>query len=449
MKAKLVFSRFFHEYKKNNSVICYNALTMEKFEVSCEEMHAIKAYMNGSTNDIDEDKLRRFIEEGMIVPENSDEQVLNDLRSKIFNGVGIRVMVLHMTDYCNLRCKYCFIEGGQPENYKRKMMNEDVAKVAVDKFINILKRQGNEGNSPTVVFYGGEPLFNWSVIKSTLEYLVKIEEEVGFKIDKVIITNGTLITEEIAKVIKEYNVMVSVSMDGIKSVHDANRITVDGKESFDKVVCGMEVLKENGVEPAVSCVMAKEGIEYCEESVKFLVEKMNITGLGFNHVSIIPGLNCYDAEYEEKFADAIIRVQELIQNNYPNVYERRMGHKVNTFIDKKLIKSDCTGCGEQMSISPDGEIGICQGYMGSRKTFAHTVYEHEYFPDEDPVFVEWSNRSPLNIEECTYCPALATCGGGCPRNADMLHGTIWSVDTAFCHFAKKAQEWLINQEIEE
>ena len=46
MKAKLVFSRFFHEYKKNNSVICYNALTMEKFEVSCEEMHAIKETFN-------------------------------------------------------------------------------------------------------------------------------------------------------------------------------------------------------------------------------------------------------------------------------------------------------------------------------------------------------------------------------------------------------------------
>ena len=66
-------------------------------------------------------------------------------------------MVLHMTDYCNLRCKYCFIEGGQPENYTRKTMSEDVAKAAVDKFVEIVRRGHVENNAPTVVFYGGEP----------------------------------------------------------------------------------------------------------------------------------------------------------------------------------------------------------------------------------------------------------------------------------------------------
>ena len=87
--------------------------------------------------------------------------------------------------------------------------------------------------------------------------------------------------------------------------------------------------------------------------------------------------------------------------------------------------------------------------MGSRKTFTHTVFDLNYYPDEDETFIEWSRRSPLNIEECTHCSALAICGGGCPRNADMLHGSIWNVDSAFCHFARKAQEWLLWQDIEE
>ena len=151
---------------------------------------------------------------------------------------------------------------------------------------------------------------------------------------------------------------------------------------------------------------------------------------------------------EEQFADAILHVQDVIQQKYPFVYERRMGHKVNMFLDKLFIKSDCTGCGEQFSVSPTGEIGICQGYMGTRKTFRKTVFDLEYNPEEDPVFIEWSKRSPLNIEKCLACPALATCGGGCPRNADMINGSIWEPDSAFCHFAKKAQTWLIwrNQE---
>ena len=74
--------------------------------------------------------------------------------------------------------------------------------------------------------------------------------------------------------------------------------------------------------------------------------------------------------------------------------------------------------------------------------FTQWVFE-EYNPEEDPIFIEWSKRSPLNIEKCLACDALATCGGGCPRNADMINGSIWEPDSAFCHFAKKAQKWLI------
>jgi len=37
-----------------------------------------------------------------------------------------------------------------------------------------------------------------------------------------------------------------------------------------------------------------------------------------------------------------------------------MNHKINAFLDRRILKADSTGCGEQMSVSPDGQIGICQ-----------------------------------------------------------------------------------------
>jgi uncharacterized protein len=447
---KYKFSRFFHVFEREGVVCCYNALTISTIYIPCMEFDKIKAYIAGNNVEYDDAIFHKMLSENMIIPYDTDEELLlEQIRSEVFNGVKIRVMVLHMTDYCNLRCKYCFIEGGQPENYTRKTMSEDVAKAAVDKFVEIVRRGHVENNAPTVVFYGGEPLANWKVLQKTLEYIQKKEEEEKIKFDKVIITNGTLIEPAMTDVLKKFGVMVSVSLDGVQEVHDANRIDYDGKGSFEKTINGIKVLQAAGIEPAVSCVMAKEGLDKYEETIRFLIEDLSITGMGFNHVSIIPGLNYYDPEYEEKFADSIIKVQELIQYKYPYVYERRMGHKVNAFIDKKLIKSDCTGCGEQISVSTDGQIGICQGYMGSRKTFTHTVFDLNYYPDEDETFIEWSRRSPLNIEECTHCSALAICGGGCPRNADMLHGSIWNVDSAFCHFARKAQEWLLWEDIYE
>ncbi len=41
-----------------------------------------------------------------------------------------------------------------------------------------------------------------------------------------------------------------------------------------------------------------------------------------------------------------IRVQEIIQEEYPDVYERRMNHKINAFLDRRILKADSIGCGE-------------------------------------------------------------------------------------------------------
>ena len=442
MSRSYKYSRFLHLYERDSQMCLYNALTMEAIYTSKQEYDHARILFSLTKLVGNNTLLRKMKHHNMIIPDKVNEELyLDKIRNRLFVGPRIRVMVLHMTDFCNLRCKYCFIEGGQTANYHRQSMSIDTAKAAIDKYFQIIEKHSSQ-KSPSIVFYGGEPLLNWNVIKSALSDIRAHEVTSGINVDKVIITNGTILTDEIIEYIKEFNILISVSLDGIQNVNDANRVDYQGEGSFLRAVSTIKRLIENGIMPAVSCVMAEEGIPHVDESIHFLIEELGITGLGFNHVSIIPGFNFYNPVYEEQFADAILHVQDIIQQKYPFVYERRMGHKVNTFIDKLFIKSDCTGCGEQFSVSPLGEIGICQGYMGSRKTFSKTVFE-EYNPEEDPIFIEWSKRSPLNIEKCLACDALATCGGGCPRNADMINGSIWEPDSAFCHFAKKAQKWLI------
>ena len=437
------YSRFFHCFQRDHQACLYNALTMETIYTTVDEYDCARQFFESTWHIGDNSILKQMCCHNMILPVHVNEDYyIEEIRKKLFTSPHIRVMVLHMTDYCNLRCKYCFIEGGQVSGYRRQVMSHEIAKFAVDKFFYVIKGHDTL-KFPSIVFYGGEPLLNWDTIKFALLETKQKESESGIKVDKVIITNGTILNDEIIEFIKRYNIQISVSLDGIQIVNDANRVDVKGQGSFERAVNTINRLIENGITPAVSCVMAKEGLQYVDDSIRFLIEDLGIRGLGFNHVSIIPGLNFYDPIYEEQFADTILHVQDEIQHRYPYVYERRMGHKVNMFLDKLFIKSDCTGCGEQFSVSPTGEIGICQGYMGSRKTFRKTVFDSEYNPEKDPVFIEWSKRSPLNIEKCLACPALATCGGGCPRNADMINDSIWEPDSAFCHFAKKAQTWLI------
>jgi len=455
-KEKLKKSVFGHFFQRDESCCAYNALKIIAiyFEVILYPyiLRTTEVPTTKVLEEIPENLKEQFLSiltaicnAHILVPISYDElSYLEEVKKIVFIGPRIRVLVLHLTDYCNLRCHYCFIEGSISKNYQRQNMTEEIIEKAIDKFSRVINGQ-NFPKPPSVVFYGGEPLANWKVIKHGLEYLQQSQKVKNLpnRIDKILITNGTLITPKIAEELKRYDVMVSVSIDGPKEIHDFNRTFRNGKGSFQKTMKGLRILKEAGIKPTVSCVLSKESLDYASDIIHWLLDELGIKALGFNHVSIVPNVSDYDPVYEANFGEALIRVQEIIQEEYPAVYERRMNHKINAFLDRRILKADCTGCGEQMSVSPDGQIGICQGYMGSRKTFGGNVFDVEYDPTTDPVFIEWSQRSPLNMPQCYQCPALATCGGGCPRNADYINGSIWEVDSAFCHFAKKAQEWMI------
>jgi uncharacterized protein len=390
------------------------------------------------------DLLQRICDSAILVPADYREtKYLDEVRDRISFCPCIRVLVLHLSDYCNLQCRYCFIEGAIDRSYRRRQMTPTVVEAALDLYSRITSGR-KYSKAPSVVFYGGEPLMNAAVLAHALKYLDRLESSGRISpCDKILITNGTLITRPIAQLLKRHRVMASISIDGPKEIHDANRVSPTGRGSFSRAIAGFRILREEGLSPTVSCVVSPQSLQHRQEVVSFLLDHLGIKALGFNHVSIIPNVNDYSPEYEDAYASWVLNVQDVIQDGYPRVYERRMNHKLNNFLDGNLLRADCTGCGEQMSISPEGQIGICQGYMGSRKTFKANVFDDNFDPHHDPVFVEWATRSPLNIPECFGCVALGTCGGGCPRNADALHGSIWTVDSAFCHFARKAQEWMI------
>lgn len=454
-------SRFGHFYHRDGITCAYHAYKIITLYFGTELFRSLTNVLDvppvqaltavsGALRPEFERVLGEICDAGIFVPQDYDEtKYLLQTRGAAFTGPAVRVLVLHLTDFCNLDCGYCFIEGNIPACYQRQDMPFTVMEQALLKF-NSITSSRTLPKTPSVVFYGGEPLTNWKTLKHGLRFMARAQREgrIRSDLDKVLITNGTLVTQDIAAELAAHNVMVSLSLDGPREINDVNRKFRGGQGSFDAAVRGFHLLRQAGVRPTVSCVLSKDSLPHAPQIIRWLLGELGVRALGFNHVSIVPRVNEYDPEYEAGFGRALLQVQEIIQQEFPGIYERRMSHKIRTFTNREILRADCTGCGEQMSVSPDGKIGICQGYMGSRKTFGACVFDESFDPSTDPVFVEWANRSPLNMPECFDCPALSTCGGGCPRNADVLHGSIWQVDSAFCHFAKAAQEWLIWKQYE-
>jgi len=254
------------------------------------------------------------------------------------------------------------------------------------------------------------------------------------------VTNGSLITNEIAKTLKSFNVQVSISIDGDSFATNSSRIYADGKPAYQDIKRGFLVCKENGMNIGASCTLSEASISDFDTTIKVLLDECQVTNLGFN--LMIAGEDKLNDGYNERAAKFIIDAFKIFRER--GVYEDRIMRKATSFVESKVWPFDCgaTG-GNQIVIAPDGDIGICHGFLAKRKYFPTNVYNDDFDISEDPTYKEWSMRSPLNMPQCQECPALGICGGGCPFQSEIEKGSIWDLDDRFCIHAKMTLEWLI------
>lgn len=174
----------------------------------------------------------------------------------------------------------------------------------------------------------------------------------------------------------------------------------------------------------------------------WLVDELKVEGIGFN--ILIGNKLLQDEEayrlYSEVVAEQLIEVFKIAREK--GIYEDRMMRRVKAFVEKEPVLSDCGGCGLQVVVSPNGQIGVCQAFCGSKKYFVSEPLE-TFEPKRHSFWQEWRSRSPLSMDKCKSCIALGNCGGGCPYNVYKKEGTIFGLDERFCVHAKKTTEFLI------
>ena len=170
---------------------------------------------------------------------------------------------------CNLGCKYCYFFN--PEN---RINNEK--DLSADEIFNILVKINEYAQRPEVTkkikvnFVGsGEPLLSWKNIKQAIGKFKNLKSD---KIKFYTVTNGTFITDTIAKEFKEFDIFPSVSLDGYQEIHDLYRIDHRGFGSFKRTMRGIEILRNNGFEIAINSVVSKTLEKNLEHFFKFLTE---------------------------------------------------------------------------------------------------------------------------------------------------------------------------------
>jgi len=142
---------------------------------------------------------------------------------------SLKSMCLLISQTCNMKCSYCFVDGGTYGG-KERLMSEKLAKDAILYLLDNAKTRNVE-----VDFFGGEPLLNWKVVKETVIFGKREAEKKNKRIRFSLTTNGVLLNEDKMDFFDEYKVSLILSLDGPKSINDMYRKMKDGRGSFDFV----------------------------------------------------------------------------------------------------------------------------------------------------------------------------------------------------------------------
>jgi uncharacterized protein len=401
----LYVSRFAHFVIGDNIIAAYHALRMMPVYFSPFMLEITKKFEGGTSprevaeyaRSTDEEKevlnVIEVLKDAKILINNpqEDDKALDYFKGMMGNPYPHLAYFL-LTDRCNFHCSYCFLKNQAPVGYIESHMSEETAIKGLDFFCRLIAEDPDQfSEEKTIIFYGGEPLMNWTVFELLL---TKIENYIASgklpeKTTLNLVTNGTLLTPNIANTLKKHNVQVSISIDGDEFATNSCRVYESGRPVYQDIRRGFEICKNAGMDIGASCTLSEACITDFDKTLKVLLE-----------------------EY--------------------------------AFIERRVLPFDCGAAGgNQIVIAPNGDVGICHGYTMEKKYFPTHVDDHNFDITKDPDFLEWSMRSPLNMPECQGCIALGICGGGCPFQAEIATGSIWGLDERFCTHAKMTLEWLI------
>jgi uncharacterized protein len=342
-------------------------------------------------------------------------------------------LALNVSHHCNLRCRYCYGDGGSYGG-KRQYMDGPIARAAVD----LLMRQSGGKSRCSILFFGGEPLMNLDVIGTCLQYGRLKAREQDKRLTFSVVTNGTLLTDEVLDYLDENGVWIEVSMDGTREIHDAMRVFPNGKGSYDAVIPGVNrlVSRRPGIVPA--------RVTVTNQSLEFMDAVLHLLSLGFGSVAI-DLVSGNDEEWSLDSDDLRVIEREYRKAAEYLLQKLKRGERfelssLTEIIEAMLLPEKrhyhC-GCGKSyIAVSPTGDIYACHRFVGDDRFLMGNVRDGL----DKHVQRRFLRNNVDSREACRTCWARYFCGGGCNYQAVLATGDISAPDSSRCSIIKRTIE---------
>lgn len=364
-----------------------------------------------------------LIENGFIYEGNEEifasNQAMKLRRAKEYLLVPTTLHIFVVSKNCNFNCIYCQAGNlNQKENYN---MSKETAKKAVEIAME------SPSKYLTFEFQGGEPLMNFETIKYIIEYSKIISN--GKYIEYNLVSNLTLLTDEMIEFFIDNEVTICTSIDGNRELQNKNR-PYKNADSYQETINKIKKLKErqiivNAIETTTKHSLSKykeivdEYIELGLESI--FIRPLTKLGKADNNWKNVGYKAEEFLEFYKKALDYIIEKNKqgiFLSEGHSNIFLRKI--LLNQPVNYMELRSPCGGAIGQLAYYYDGNIYTCDegrmlSEMGDDSFKLGNVYENTY-----KELMQCDCTKAMCVSSCIEClPYCSTCAympycGTCP-----------------------------------
>jgi len=325
-------------------------------------------------------------------------------------------MIKPASGLCNMRCRYCFYRDVAENREIRSygIMEKDTLEKLVKRAFLYAEHQ------LSFAFQGGEPTLAGKDFFRFFLSLLKKYQRPGLQVQSALQTNGLSLDGEWADIFREGNFLIGVSLDGTKTLHDANRMTPDCAPTHDRILKSIALLREKGVEYNILCVvthdLALEG--------KAVFEALK----AHEFLQFIPCLDGFDAppspyslqkgDYGKFLCDLFPLYEERIRAGAP-VSIRIFDNWLSMLLGRPPEScAMCGRCANYYLSEADGSIYPCDFYVLDAWRMGNITKDSFFKLEKSPVAAEFLRQSLDVHEKCSACPWYSLCRGGCRRERE-------------------------------
>ena len=310
---------------------------------------------------------------------------------------GIRNMMILPNNVCNFKCTYCYSAEGR----SGKTVDSDKLKSAICYFLDSNRAPGER--LTISILGGGEPLLSWDLVKNSLDLAYSLAEKRGQKLPVSIVTNGSILTDEIVDYLRSHEISLSVSFDILPEIQNLQR------GHYETVVENINRFTNAGIDLAFNTVITRENVWRMDEMLLAIVQNTpKVRKVSF---------------------------KSLISNNYFDMAKELGIWLTSPYFNNALCLSD-RFCPGKFVVTSDGDISICH-CVGSRKDrlyndfiFGHITGDGNVTIDEEKLDKILSHDHNRN-ERCKDCIAHWHCAGGCYADNSTI-GDNEESQNAYC-----------------